>query len=172
MKFALPEEARRPAGVLRLFETVVHYCILYGEIYATADLQGVAGWLPPGQTTLTAGRILRSGMATVQFKLGAVATRRLMANTAYTNRLHKQVLPGPHWYLWAIGVAPACQGRGLGGKLLAPILEKASSTGMPCYLETHNPKNLAFYAKFGFEVVREGQLPKRELAVWALVRQP
>lgn len=36
---------------------------------------------------------------------------------------------------------------------MRPILERAGRDGMPCSLETADPANVAFYRRFGFEVV-------------------
>jgi hypothetical protein len=43
---------------------------------------------------------------------------------------------------------------------------------LPCYLETENERNLPFYERHGFEVVSDGEVPKRGLRVWAMVREP
>ncbi len=172
MQFAIPDAAARPGILAWLFGTVVHYCILYGTVYATPALDGVACWLPPGKTTLTPVGIARAGMMAMGFKLGRSAAWRFLANLRYTDHLHGQLIPAPHWYLWAIGVDPACQGQGIGKKLVAHGLENPDKEAMPCYLETHNPKNVAFYRKFGFKVASDGVIPKRDLRVWAMVRQP
>jgi ribosomal protein S18 acetylase RimI-like enzyme len=172
MKFVVPEDAKRPGFLVWLLGAVVHYCALYGEVYATPDWGGVACWLPPGRTTLTVGRILQTGMWALRLKLEFAAARRFLANMLYTDKVHKEVMPAGHWYLWVLGVEPSRQGQGIGGKLIAPILEGARSSKVACYLETHNPKNLAFYGKYGFEVAREGKIPNRGLPVWALVKKP
>ena len=81
-------------------------------------------------------------------------------------------MPGPHWYLWGLGVEPSEQGKGIGGALMLPILARAEAEGVPCYLETQNEANVPFYRKHGFEVVSDGEVPKRGLRVWAMVRAP
>ena len=65
----------------------------------------------------------------------------------------------PHWYLWALGVAPRCQGQGIGSKLIEPVLARADAEQTPCYLEALTEKNVAFYQKRGFAVVHESKLP-------------
>ena len=44
-----------------------------------------------------------------------------------------------HWYLMAIGVSPAAQGRRLGSALLAHTLAAADAAGAPAYLEATEP---------------------------------
>ncbi len=172
MKFAVPDDARRARFVTWLMRAMVSYSVFYGEAYATPGLDGVACWLPPGQTTLTVGRMLRAGFLTLKLHLSVAEIRRFGLNLRYTEKIHHQAAPEAHWYLWAIGVEPTCQGRGIGGRLLESVLEKASQSGLCCYLETHNSKNPSFYKKYGFEVVSDAVIPKRDLRVWAMVRKP
>jgi GNAT superfamily N-acetyltransferase len=68
----------------------------------------------------------------------------------------------PHWYLPWLGVAPASQGGGLGGRLLGACLEIVDRDGLPAYLETPNPRTIPLYARHGFvvtEVCRAGSCP-------------
>jgi hypothetical protein len=55
---------------------------------------------------------------------------------------------------------------------LQPVLERADAGRLPCYLETHDHKNVAFYNKRGFELVRSENLPGYDLPFWCMVRQP
>lgn len=59
------------------------------------------------------------------------------------------------WYLYALGVEPRHQGRGIGARLLAPILEAADARGLTCGLHTSDPVYTTFFARFGFVVVDE-----------------
>ncbi len=88
--------------------------------------------------------------------------------------MHRQLVDGPHWYLWALGVAPERQGQGIGGALLAPILARADAEGLPCYLETQTEANVAFYARRGFEVLAADELPGQPVSVpmWYMAREP
>ena len=59
---------------------------------------------------------------------------------------------GRHWFLETMGVAPALQRQGLGGRLLAPVLLIADRDQVDCYLETAEPRNADYYARHGFVV--------------------
>ena len=61
----------------------------------------------------------------------------------------------PHHYLYAIGTRPECQGKGVGGRLMAAGLERVDSENMPAYLESSKQVNVPFYRKFGFEVMEK-----------------
>jgi GNAT superfamily N-acetyltransferase len=62
-----------------------------------------------------------------------------------------------HWYLPWLGVVPDGQGSGLGGRLLEHGLGIVDQSHLPAYLETPNPRTLAFYERRGFVVTAESQ---------------
>ena len=68
-----------------------------------------------------------------------------------------------------MGVSPVCQGQGIGGSLIQPVLKQADEEGLPCYLETDTPGAVRFYQKHGFEIVRTGEQP---LKFWTMKREP
>jgi ribosomal protein S18 acetylase RimI-like enzyme len=168
----IPEGDKRARALPWLFDKVVRYSLLYGEVYTTPAVDGVACWLPPGRTKLTLGRMVRSGLHATPLKMGLAAYRRFDAYMGYADAVHARYAPEPHWYLWAIGVAPASQGKGIGSSLIQPILEQADAGGTACYLETEMERNIRFYEKHGFEVVGGGKVPELGIQVWAMVREP
>ena len=170
-KYVIRNDKKREKELLWLMKKVVYYSLLYGETFITKSKDGCICWLPPCQTKLTIMRILRTGLHAIVFKFGIAAYKRFDDNMSYTDKIHDKYASYPHWYLWAIGVKPTCQGKGIGGKLLQPILSIANDTQIPCYLETHNELNLQFYEKYGFKVVSEGRVHKHNLKVWAMIRE-
>jgi GNAT superfamily N-acetyltransferase len=88
----------------------------------------------------------------------------------YMGEVHGRLMREPHNYLFILGVEPEEQGRGLGSATLAPLLAGGQAEGLPCYLETFNPKNLPFYERHGFRVVQEGVPPGSNLTLWAMRR--
>jgi len=170
-RFVFPDEKKRSRELQWLMQKVVNYSLRYGAVYTTLEKEGVLCWLPPDNTELTFGRIVRTGLHLIVLRFGLAAYRRFNDNMSYTGQLHTYHAPGPHWYLWAIGVDPSDQGKGIGGKLMQPVLASAHAADTPCYLETHNEKNIHFYEKHGFNVVHEGNVPKHRLSVWAMLRK-
>jgi hypothetical protein len=61
-KYLIPDDARRARVVPASMKILVRYSFLYGEIYTTPALDGVACWLPPGQTTPVFSRLVRIGI--------------------------------------------------------------------------------------------------------------
>ena len=62
---------------------------------------------------------------------------------------------GPHYYLFAIAVRSAHQGRGLGGRIMRAGLDRADADGVGAYLENSKERNLPFYRAHGFEVTEK-----------------
>ncbi|WP_116245965.1 N-acetyltransferase [Nocardiopsis sp. FIRDI 009] len=65
----------------------------------------------------------------------------------------------PHLYLAALGVDPAVEGAGLARGLLSAGLARADAEYTPVFTQTLDPAAVAFYQRFGFEVVREVEHP-------------
>ncbi len=85
------------------------------------------------------------------------------------DKIHPQQ---PHWYISVLGAHPDHQGKGLGGELIRPILQKARRESVIVYLECANPNSIDFYRKYGFKVM-EKIVPIRSCPpIWGLVRKP
>jgi ribosomal protein S18 acetylase RimI-like enzyme len=116
--------------------------------------------------------MLRAGMFAAPLAVDWAVLRRLSVVEIYTTRLHRRHAPRAHWYLSQIGVEPARQGQGLGSALLGPMLARMDGENVPCYLETSKAANVAFYQKYGFAVVADGDAVAGGPHVWAMLRAP
>ena len=77
----------------------------------------------------------------------------LMRGKAAGEAMDKHHPKEPHAYLFTVGVASAGRGRGLGRRLIRPVLDACDRTGTMAYLENSNPANRRFYNSLGFERV-------------------
>jgi len=77
----------------------------------------------------------------------------LMRGKAAGDAMARHHPEGPHAYLFTVGVAGVGRGRGLGRRLIAPVLDACDRSGTMAYLENSNPANRRFYASLGFERV-------------------
>jgi len=113
-------------------------------------------WLPPGgkvklpfmNELRLAAAILRNG--------GVSALKRAKATAQIVQSNHPQE---PHYYLFAVGVVPAHQGEGLGGRIIRSGLERADRDGASAYLENSKPRNTPLYERLGFRPVDLLDLP-------------
>jgi len=61
-----PEKEERARSLQNLWQALVGYCLVYGEVYTTTQVAGAACWLSPGNTELTLWRSLRTGLGFVR----------------------------------------------------------------------------------------------------------
>jgi ribosomal protein S18 acetylase RimI-like enzyme len=156
---------------------MVRYGLIYGKVYTTPDLEAVAVWFPPGETEMKLWRMYRTGMFTIPFKMPINTLLRLVSIEKPAEVIRKKAVTGEYWYLAVLGVDPVHQGKGLGGAILEPVLTRADSANLPCYLETMKDTNVAFYEKIGFAVAGECEVQskgsrKDSVRIWGMVRQP
>jgi GNAT superfamily N-acetyltransferase len=172
MEYAVPPDGPRRRAVRSLYSSLLRYSLRYGETYTTPGLEGVTCWLPPSEPFPRFWRMARSGMLALPFTFGWRGFKRLQGADHVAEVLHHTHAPGPHWYLWVIGVDPPRQRTGVAGRLMQPVFEKADREQHRCYLETHNPSNVAVYQRYGFRVASETPVPGHPLTVWGMIRSP
>jgi ribosomal protein S18 acetylase RimI-like enzyme len=98
--------------------------------------------------------------------------RRLPGIVAGLNALERKHPSEPHYYLLALGVEPDLQGRGLGTKLMAPVLERCDREQVPAYLESSKERNVPLYERNGFKVTEEFVVPNGGPKIWLMWRDP
>lgn len=156
------------------FEIPLRYCHRYGEVWAVLpEPAGVAAWVSSELADMPIGRILLSGAIWPAMRIGTAAARRmqpLFDRLAASRR--QQMANRRHFYLLAIGVAPAYQGQGLAGKLLRLLIAQASAQNRPVYLETEAGPNIHLYEHFGFCRRQEITLPLPGCSMVGMVREP
>jgi GNAT superfamily N-acetyltransferase len=170
-KYMIPDEQDRFRLLPRFFRIAIHAGLQYGENYTTQNVDGGALWIRPGRA-LTPGPMARTEFLSTPIELGWASFRRCMTVGARLEEIRGRVVPRAHWYLMALGVDPSAQGRGIGGRLIEPILSRADSERLPCYLETFNERNLTFYKRHGFRIAAAGNVPDGGPDFWAMIREP
>ncbi len=169
----LPEEEERREKGKHLFAFELRYGLRYGRVYATSpNLEGVATWIPSEKAAITFWRAMLCGGMALQRGLGKEAMDRLEAFSDQVDAYHKKHIPGPHCYLFFIGVDPRHQGQGYGGMLIRPMLDWLDEKGMACYLNTQNETNIGLYEHFGFTVVEQVTLPGTAFVHTGMIREP
>jgi hypothetical protein len=147
-------------------------CRLYGEIYTTKQVDGGSLCISPG-SAFTFELMVRTGMQATPFTLDKASFRRCINLGARVEKVRRRLVTGPHWYLLALAVEPSTiDGDTLGGALIEPLLSRADSDRLPCYLETFGEGTLSFYEKHGFRVEGAGDIPDGGPAFWAMIRPP
>ena len=118
-------------------------------VWRLGDFDAVALWLAPGarvdETAIT--EVLTDAVASEQHQ-------HMFSVLEQMDRAHPTF---EHWYLPWLGVVAGAQGKGLGGQLLEHGLARVDQSHLPAFLETPNPRTIAFYERQGFVVTAESQ---------------
>lgn len=162
-RFAWPGVSEYMHGQARLTRALAGEAFVRGTADVTADLHAAALWLPPGAEPDHAAleSVVRDTVPAAR-RDDLVATLEQMAASHPAE---------PCWYLPLIGAVPRAQGMGLGGRLLAHGLARCDRERAAAYLESTNPRNVAFYRHHGFaalRVIQRGQGP----IVTPMLRRP
>ncbi len=169
--YTLPDESRRRRLLPWLMERLISFGLCYGKVFTTAAIEGAAVWLGPRNPAFHGFGAIRTGLALMRLKLSPPEWKRIQLLERAEDQLHAYAVQGAHWYLPVLGVEPACQGRGIGGTLLQPVLDLADRDHLVCYLETNNARNLAFYENFGFQPAGQEQPDPEGPTVWGMLRK-
>ena len=171
-KAILPDTEERNRVMLVLWRGVVAYCQRYGIVRTTPDVMGIACWTKTRHAHPTLWKHLRTGflLARSVTLMNKPSRERFIGVMKQIEALHRQLMPQPHWYLWALGVDPAHQGQGIGRSLLGPGMTCAQEDGIACYLETQTEDNAMFYRKRGFELLHVAEFPETGFKLWLMCK--
>ena len=114
-----------------------------------------AGWGAAVRAGKTVSGELRMLLVLVVMAVleGPFLLTRLLEIAYILERKRKALAPTAH-HLRYICTAPASQGKGLGARLLRVGVDRAARAGVSCYLESSNPRNVPFYKRHGFRVLK------------------
>lgn len=136
-------------------------------MFTTDDTQAVALWNAPSEADLGPLELLRAAPAMVRtFRSGLLRTLSVLQAMENAHPTEE------HYYLFMVGVHRGLQGTGLGSAVLAPMLQRCDTEGVPAYLENTNPVNDAFYARHGFTPLEPLPLPSGAPTVTPMWRDP
>jgi ribosomal protein S18 acetylase RimI-like enzyme len=143
----------------------VHVAVVGGRVV------GTAAWLRPGEFPPHG---LRRSLLSLPylFRLLWLAPRSMRRFLAFSMTAARQQRGRRVWFLAGLGVDPAMQHVGIGGRLLRPVLERADASGTTCVLNTQNEANLAYYQRFGFEPAGEAWRAAGGPVSWTMSRRP
>lgn len=170
--WVLRGDTRRMKVLRRGFELFLRRVWMAEEqTFTTAGVAGVAVWEPPGRWKHGLGEQLRLLPAMLAvFKRHS--PRVLRALTVLEGGHPAETAHAPHYYLPFLGVDPLWQGRGLGGALLAPVLQRCDREDVPAFLEASSARNRALYERHGFAVTEEFALARGAPPQWRMWREP
>ena len=162
----LPDPVSRRVRKARLFELLLRLDRSTARILRGGDFECVSIWQPPGSADVPLLTVARN----VHHLLG-IFGRHVPRSLAVSGAIEAHYPPGKFWYVHLVGVEPNMQGRGWGRAMMREGLRFAARDGLPTYLETAQPSNVAFYEGMGFETVGRWDV-KNGPHFWSLLHQP
>ena len=137
------------------------------EVYMSDDSASVAIWQGVDKWKVPPADIIRWMPSMVSsFRARTPAALRLLT------RMEKQHPSAPHYYLEFLGTRRDRQSKGTGSAVLCAMLDRCDAEGLPAYLESSNPRNVPFYARYGFKERSEIEAPKGGPKLLAMWREP
>ena len=159
--YALPSDRRRPRQLGRFYTERLRTLVPEELVFCDDERRVAALWAPPDKWHTPLGELLRVRTFSWRSPLFLVGGMQV-------ERRHPTE---PHYYLAILGADPSAQGTGLGSRVLAPMLDRCDTEGVPAYLESSKERNLDFYARHGFRVTDDMRLPLGP-PMWFMWRAP
>lgn len=165
VRWLIPDDEDYDGIADRFFGALARRWLHHGTLWCTDDAAAVAGWNPPG----------RPEADVIDPTPVEHPPWRIERFVALVSAIDSNTPPEPHWHLNMIATHPDWQRRGLAGLLMGVVFEIADSAGLPCYLETETPENVAYYRHHGFEVRSEWDVAVPSAPgphMWGMLRSP
>lgn len=158
----------RAVRLSRMFTSVLPMVLAKGVVVGAFDvdtLVGIAGILPPGRCQPS----WTEKLALLPRIVPAVGGDAFVRVGAWTSTWAKHDPAEPHCHLGPIVVDAHLQRQGVGSVLMKECCTRMDRDHTAGYLETDKLENVAFYQRFGFEIVRS--LPVLDTPNWFMRRE-
>lgn len=172
MEYIFPDESQRLKRLAAFFGANLDFGMAVGEVYGTSPLLGCAIWIFPGDRNRA--RVTRAmvPMERIRLNFSDQEFKRYANFELYMKEVHVELHFPSYCLLLFLGVDEEHRCKGIGGRLMQPILKYADEKKLPCVLDTMNEENLAFYREQGFSVSSEYYVCGDGPRTWTMVRYP
>lgn len=160
-RWTVPEDrhVERVVELQRLY--LERMALPHGAVWVDEQINAVAAFLPPNV----------SPPGDVETRVVELHGQRFSRLVAAGDLTAPHVDPSA-WTLAAVGVEPACWGRGLGSAVCRAGLDDLDQRQAACALETSDPRTVGLYERLGFTTVARTPMPDGGPTVWSMHRGP
>ena len=134
------------------------------------DANSLAIFSPYENGKLSFWKYIKAGALGMVAKLGLKMTKKMTDFEKFALDVKNKYSKSGCWYLYVFVTMPEFRGKGLGSKIMRPMLEHLDEKNQDCYLETLTPGNVEIYKKYGFELKEEVKVPNTDLTLFAMLR--
>jgi GNAT superfamily N-acetyltransferase len=141
-RYFFPDDATYPALAGRFTRSLFDRRLPLGGAWIVDGGSAVSMWDPPAAPS---GAVAESP----ELHLPHDVQARL---DTWDTTVHHLLPTDPHWYLGVLATDPAHAGKRWGRAVMAAGLERATTAGLPAYLETATQQNVEVYQRSGWTV--------------------
>lgn len=164
-RYILRDEMSRERRMTSLFKTIAADDAIAGRVVGSTGNEAAALWRAPGKADSDDAPLIAQMLPMLRI-FGFAFPRALRVVDGIDRNRPK----GDFWYLHFVGVRPAHQGKGWGGRIIREGLARADAEGVPTWLETATPENVPLYQRLGFVIQCEWDVPKGGPHFWGMMR--
>ena len=161
--YMLPDDDTRRSRLPMFFRSVYSHMGPHGRIFTVRndddEVLGVAAWLSTGGYPLPVSLQLRQIPSSLRTFYRS--RRALTQGNRYVAALTRAHRKDPQWYLMVLCADPPAQRSGIGTMLLDQALAIIDAEGVGSHLETPRLDNVAYYERFGYQLI-ETLTPSRD----------
>jgi hypothetical protein len=159
-KYMIPDKRGRVRFLTVFFGFAGRAGQLRGEVLTGQDGNSAAVWMRcDGAFSLA--RVVRMAIRQTPRQWSWPDLKRCLTVTEQFDRVHRQLVRGPHWYLLATGIEKS---------VIEPIRLQFHADLLPYYIETFNEKYLSLWKRHGFRIVGGGTISRDGPDFWAMMR--
>ncbi len=157
INYIVKQDSKRKKRIEGLMGYCFEICMAKGQIFMSDDDKACALILHPEKKMGAIKEMLLELKLAID-SIGVTRSFKVLKREKLIKQNHPKE---PFYYLWFVGVTPDEQGNGIGSSLIEKVFQKYDEETRPFYLETSAVKNLSWYKKYGFKIIKELDLGYR-----------
>ena len=134
------------------------------------EANSVLAYIPPKSKEPSLLDYMKAGGMKMLFKFGIRRIIRLTRFNIEIEQVAKRYRTANDGYLIAFATRLDKQGQHYGKPLITALLNHLDASGESCYLETLEPKNVALYQHFSFQLTGQKESQMGNLSLFAMRR--
>ena len=134
------------------------------------EANSVLAYIPPKSKEPSLLDYMKAGGMKMLFKFGIRRIIRLTRFNIEIEQVAKRYRTANDGYLMAFATRLDKQGKHYGKPLITALLNHLDASGESCYLETLEPKNVALYQHFSFQLTGQQESQMGNLSLFAMRR--